>query len=420
MSPSGTPITVAAPQPGRSPGEPGGTALPWLQWPLAFLLLAAAVAPIVIPWLTNPADARLVDLDVYRTAGRSLLDGLPVYDVLTQPPQLLPFTYPPLAALLCVPLALMPWAAAQWVWVVFVYLCLAAATWYAFRTLLERAALTRYAPLLLAVLVAVLAYPMPVYDQIRFGQVDVFLMLLCVADCLARSPRWPRGALIGLACAIKLTPGVFLIYLWITGRRRAAITAVITGAAVTLAAFAVLPRDSLDFWFGALLDSERLGSNNGTANQSLRGMLMRTYLPEPLNTGLWIVVVAVVAWYGFRLARRASAGGAEVIGVAVVGLLATLLSPVGWIHHLAWIVVVLGALVADGRSWRWWLVAGGAWLFYTLRIPWWGVTMLADDIGPRVLGKIVQDAFGLGAVALLPILAKRLNSPDTQASIQRE
>ncbi|MQA97844.1 MAG: DUF2029 domain-containing protein [Streptosporangiales bacterium] len=392
--------------------------MPWLQWPLAFLLIAAAVAPIVIPWLSNPADQRLVDLDVYRTAGQSVLDGLPVYDVLTQPPQLLPFTYPPLAALFCVPLALMPWPVAQWVWVVFVYLCLTATTWYAFRAVLDRAG--RFAPLALAALVAVLAYPMPVYDQIRFGQIDVFLILLCVADCVARSPRWPRGALIGLACAIKLTPGVFLIYLWITGRRKAAVTAVIFGAAVTLAAFVALPRDSVDFWFGALLDSERLGSNNGTANQSLRGMLMRTYLPDVLITVLWLAAVAIVAWYGFRLARRASLGGAELIGVAAVGLLATLLSPVGWIHHLAWLVVVLGALLAGGRSWRWWALAGGVWLFYTLHIPWYGVTMLADDIGPRALGKIVQDAFGLGAVALLPILAKRYKSVGNHEAVQRE
>ena len=41
-------------------------------------------------------------------------------------------------------------------------------------------------------------------------------------DCAVREPRWPRGALIGLATAIKLVPGVFIVYLLITGRRRAA------------------------------------------------------------------------------------------------------------------------------------------------------------------------------------------------------
>src|SRR3954468_15082801 len=80
----------------------------------------AAVAPIVAHWLTNPPDQRLVDLDVYRSGGQAVLRREPLYASLTQPPQLLPFTYPPFAALLATPLALLSWPVAQWVWVVLV------------------------------------------------------------------------------------------------------------------------------------------------------------------------------------------------------------------------------------------------------------------------------------------------------------
>jgi alpha-1,2-mannosyltransferase len=52
----------------------------------------------------------MVDLGVYRTSGLSVLQGQPLYTVLTPPPQLLPFTYPPAAALFAVPLALLPWS----------------------------------------------------------------------------------------------------------------------------------------------------------------------------------------------------------------------------------------------------------------------------------------------------------------------
>ena len=51
----------------------------------------------------------------------------------------------------------------------------------------------------------------------RFGQVDMVLLAMAVADCAARAPRWPRGALVGLATAIKLVPGVFIVYLWLSG-----------------------------------------------------------------------------------------------------------------------------------------------------------------------------------------------------------
>ena len=113
-------------------------------------------------------------------------------------------------------------------------------------------------------------------------------------------------------------------------------------------------------------------------------------------------LVAVVAWYGFRFARRAFRDGDRMTGIALTGLMAVLLSPVAWIHHLAWIVVVLGAVVGTGRDpARLWL-AGGIWLYYVLTIPWWGVSLRAAEIPvlSPVGGRIVQDAFGIGAVVI--------------------
>ena len=37
-------------------------------------------------------------------------------------------------------------------------------------------------------------------------------MALVSLDCLAQSPRWPRGALTGLAAAVKLTPAAFVLF----------------------------------------------------------------------------------------------------------------------------------------------------------------------------------------------------------------
>jgi alpha-1,2-mannosyltransferase len=404
----------------------------------------AAAAPVVAHWLTNPPDQRLVDLDVYRSGGEAVLRRAPVYDFLTQPPQLLPFTYPPFAALLAVPLALMSWPAAQWLWVVLVYGALAVTAGYAFREPLARIGgrAPALAPVAAGALVAATAYLMPVRDQVRFGQVDLLLVALCVADCATRSPRWPRGLLVGLATAIKLVPGVFIIYFWLTGRRREAVTAAAAAAGATLATFAALPRDSADYWFGALLDSDRVGANNGTANQALRAVFLRMYLPGPVTTLLWLACVAIVAYAGFRWARRAGvrgpagrhpvdgersgsggrsgsgerrgptaggdggAYGRELTGVAITGLLAVALSPVAWIHHLAWIVVVIGALVGDGRDPRRLLVACGVWAAYVFPLPWWGTRLIGPehDAVSRFAGRIVQSSYGLGAVALIVVL----------------
>ncbi len=404
----------------------------WWTWPLALLIIGAAAVPLVAYWLSNPLDQRLVDLDVYRLGGESVLRGFPVYDAFTPAPQLLPFTYPPIAALLAVPLAAMSWPAAQWVWTIGVLASLAVTVWFAFRELLarfERHLPGRPAwavPALFAVLTVAGMYLMPIRDQVRFGQVDIILVMLCLVDCVARRPWWPRGMLIGLATAVKLTPGVFLIYLLITGfgrdglpeQRRTFSIAALTTLLLTVLPFLVIPHDAGAFWFSALLDSDRVGSNTSTTNQSIRGMLLRLYLPGWLTSLLWLALVAAIAWYGFRHARRALRDGDQMTAVALTGLMAVLISPVAWIHHLAWMIVVLAALAghatatASARGWRelaWLWVPAGVWLYYVLPIPWWGVSLRAAEIPvlSPVAGRIVQDAFGLGAVGLVWLLARR-------------
>jgi alpha-1,2-mannosyltransferase len=370
---------------------------------LAWSVALASVAPLAIGYLTNRPDQRLADLDVYRTGGVSVLHGQPIYHVLTQAPQLLPFTYPPIAAVFAVPLAMISWPAAQLVWVAFIYVPLAVTIWYAFRPLLTRAG--RYATVAYAALFTVCAYLFPLRDQMRFGQVDILLVALCVADCAAISPRWPRGMLVGLATAVKLVPGVFIIYLWISGRRRAAATAAAAAVAWTLGAFLLLPRDSLYYWTNAIFDSNRLGSNTGTSNQSLRGMLLRLFLPSPAPAALWVIAVIVVGTAGFAVARRAARTGGEMSGVAITGLLAVLISPVAWIHHLAWVVVVIGAVAGDGRDRRRLATAAVIATFYTVTLPWWGLSLMKVGWLPKLAGRIMQSSFGLVAVALIPVVA---------------
>ena len=378
---------------------------------LAWIAALAAVAPLVRGYLTNAPDQRLPDLDVYRTGGLSVLQGQPLYAVLTQPPQLLAFTYPPAAALFAVPLALLRWPAAQLVWVPFVYVPLAVVIWYAFAPLLRRAG--RLRPALFAVVFAACAYLAPLRDEMRFGQVDTALLATAVADCAASTPRWPRGALVGLAAAIKLVPGVFVVYLWLSGRRRAAVTAVIVAVVGTAGAWLLLPDDSVTYWTSAIFDSGRLGSNSGTSNQSLRGLLLRAFLPGSLPGVLWAVLAAAVALAGFALVRRliresrepaATGGQTGMEAIAVTALIGVLVSPVSWIHHYVVVVVVIGAILADGRVPRRVVLAAGTAGYFALTIPWWGQSLLGQPDVPALVARVVQDGFGLAALVLIVIL----------------
>jgi alpha-1,2-mannosyltransferase len=153
---------------------------------LAWIAALAVTEPLVRGYLSSAPDQRMVDLCVYRAGGLSVLQGQPLYAMLTPPPQLLPFTYPPAAALFAVPLALMPWPTAQLVWVPFIYVPLGVVVWYAFTPLLRRAARLRVVAF--AGIFAACAYQFPLRDEIRFGQVDMVLLAMAVADCAARRP----------------------------------------------------------------------------------------------------------------------------------------------------------------------------------------------------------------------------------------
>jgi alpha-1,2-mannosyltransferase len=404
--------------PASWPGRLSGRVASWPPWAvtglgvLAWIAALAAVEPLVRGYLTSVPDQRMADLNVYRTGGLSVLQGQPLYSVLTQPPQLLPFTYPPVAALFAVPLALMPWPAAQLVWVSFIYVPLAVVIWFAFAPLLRRAG--RLRAVVFAVVFAACAYLFPLRDEMRFGQVDLVLLAMAVADCAARAPRWPRGALVGLATAIKLVPGVFIVYLWLSGRRRAAVTAAIAAIAWTAGAWLLLPRDSVTYWTSVIFESGRLGSNAGTSNQSLRGILLREFLPGHAPGAVWVAVAVVVAAAGFALVRRLARESREMEAIAVTALLWVLLSPVSWIHHFVVVVVVIGAILADGRSPRRVALAAGTVAFFALTIPWWGQSLLARHDVPTLAARVVQDAFGIAAVALVVIIG-RLRAADRRA-----
>src|SRR5207248_6979253 len=133
----------------------------------------------------------------------------------------------------------------------------------------------------------------PVQRTVFAGQVDVLLMALVVLDVLVKTPRWPRGLLIGLAAAVKLTPAVFLLYFLLRRDNRAALTAGLSFVAVTVFGFLVAPVDSMRYWTSAVFDSGRVGGPSYAGDQSLTGVLARLGVPASERTVLWLVLAMV-------------------------------------------------------------------------------------------------------------------------------
>ena len=196
----------------------------------------------------------------------------------------------------------------------------------------------------------------PVQFDLLLGQVNLFVVLLVVADLTRRPGSRLRGVGVGLAAGFKLTPGLFIVYLLITRQLRAFWTSVATFS-LTVALGAVLdPADSLAFWRGGFAGSSIAGVTPASfvANQSLRGLVVRSLARDDgaAVTALWLLLAAVVTAAGLLAARRAHRSGDELLAMACVGLVTVLVSPISWSHHWVWVVVVLVAFLsaADRRG----------------------------------------------------------------------
>jgi alpha-1,2-mannosyltransferase len=300
------------------------------------------------------------DLNVYHGAiSYWVHGGGSLYDFLS-PQTTYGFTYPPFAALIMLPLALLAFNPTIWVSCV---ACLAATVLLVHvlvDPLARRQGWVRWYAVLLVTAFAVAFEPLR--ETFLFGQVNIFLVVLVALDLLVLLPRNSRfaGVGIGLATAIKLTPAVFLVYLVVTRRWKAALVGSITATVATVAAAAVAPSASRVFWTDALWNTDRIGSVAFISNQSLNGAIARLNPGDPSKVA-WIVSALVVMVIWLIRVRRAVAAGDEAAGFALTGVLGCLISPITWVHHLVWVgpaVLLLldHALAARTRRRRNWLL----------------------------------------------------------------
>jgi alpha-1,2-mannosyltransferase len=286
-----------------------------------------------------------MDLAVYRAGGQAWFDGTDLYasEFGTRYATGLPFTYPPTAAMLFTTLAVVPLAVAA---TLFTIVSLAALAGVA-------VVLVRQPVTLVAAVFTFGVLLEPVRLTISYGQINLVLMALVVADCLLPRTWWPRGALIGLAAAVKLTPFAFLLYFAAHRQWRPVCTALGAFAVLSVAVWVFSPTDTPAYLSTILGDPERIGDLSYTGNQSLNGFWHRLGLGDPLTTGLWLASALVVVALGWCAVRRARAADDDLGALLAASIAGLLVSPVSWSHHWVW-AVLAGVWVAPRLSgWRW-------------------------------------------------------------------
>ncbi|WTW94767.1 glycosyltransferase 87 family protein [Streptomycetaceae bacterium NBC_01309] len=293
----------------------------------------------------------MLDLATMHDAAASLRDGQDrVYTELFGPfPG--PFIYPPIAVLAFYAALPLGMTGLKVVMAVLSHAAVLATVWIALGMLGRRRGVGRAAATL--GLAAAVLWIEPVHKTLMFGQVGLILMVLVLADCALPDRSRLKGAGIGLATGLKLTPGLFVVYLLLTRRFRAAVTASAVTAATMAVGWAVVPRAARQYWFDSMWVGDSINHVITLAhaiNQSLKGVTMRVFEGGAAGQAVWVAGAAVIAAVGMAAARAASARGLELLGVVLCAGVALLISPISWQHHWVWAVPVL-VLVGD-LAWR--------------------------------------------------------------------
>lgn len=335
--------------------------VPWLLLALGLLRFFATVLVVRSPHgLVFGND--FVDLGVYRMGGSLVLHGSGLYGPTYSAELLngtrvegLPFTYPVFAAVMMIPLSVVPFTVAAAAMTLLSLACIGVVAWL----LADRLPMVasngvwpwsrRTSAIGLFGLILAME---PATSTLEMGQVNLILMAAVLVDVLV-SYRG-RGLLTGLATGIKLTPAVFVLAMAVTRRWREALFAAVTFAVTVAIGFALQPSQALQYWRDFASPTASHDDQN-PMNQSLYADVVRLLGPDragrwPLLVSLAVIVVSLVICRALWRYEPISA----TLTVAFGGLLA---SPISWNTHWVWIgpaVAVLAALAvrARGRSMR--------------------------------------------------------------------
>ena len=355
-------MTVVGASTTRTPAEL--RLLQILRTPSRVLLVTVPLLAVVLAGVVAHTGGRHIDLEVYRFGVQAWLSGGDLYGPL--PPTAghiaLPFIYPPFAVLVMVPLAVVPWVVA-WVGLLGLSTLSLGVTLYAVARRLwpvgGRGGALSVASIALPLAMAVepgraidFDHPVPgrpalglepVLQTIEFGQINLVLMALVALDCLVVRPKWPRGTLIGVAAAIKLTPAAFVLYFLLRRDYRSAITAAVACGVATALGFLVAPRESWAFW------QDPAGGVSGSpffSNQTFEAVLVRAGVDGSARTIAWLLLSAGLIALAAPAIRRAPAP----LALMTVAAVALLVSPTSWSHHWVWVAPAL--LVAAATAWQ--------------------------------------------------------------------
>lgn len=366
------------------------------QWvtSVVYGVLGLELAAIVVFAATYNA----LDFRIYMWGGHAMLGDGQLY--LTQAYGHW-FTYSPFAALVYVPAAALPLAVARVGWDL---LSVAALAW----SCVEVLRLAGYRPTrtMVAGLAAAAIILEPVWQTLFLGQINLILLALILTDMrrLAQgrvADSNTVGIGIGIAAAIKLTPAIFIVFLLLARRTRAALVAAAAFVACGLTGCFVAPDASRLYWRHLFFDTHRIGAPY-ISNQSPYATAIRIASGQGHIGGWWTAVPIALGAVGLGTAAVLARRHDWLAATAVTGTTGLLVSPISWAHHWVWVIPVLVLLFRSGHR-----VAAAAGYLLFAAAPFWFTPHAG---GPREYGfhwlvTLAANCFLVAGLAFLAFMA---------------
>ncbi len=389
--------------------------MPWI------VAVAAALMAVAATWaFERIRDVYPVDWAVYRYGSAAAWRGVDLYASNLHGPHIadegLPFTYTPFGALVLWPTNLGSQQVGFWAWSIVSMLALLAVIAMVVPSDVRQRWIVVFGVASLA------CATIMVYAHFFFGQINILLMLLVIADLARRDDttfgrRVPRGLLIGLAAAIKLTPGLFIVYLAVARQWRMFWWSVAGCFGAFALAFVVRPSLTIAFvthgvWH--LTDKVALGTKFATSgNNSIQGVLAAV---GDWTRPLALVLTAVAAIVGLLLARRAATHSGLLAGGLIIGMTATLISPISWVHH--WVYLVPAAVfIWFHRSWWARAVVIVGILLTVFATPEVGQDWLVNaSVVETIIGWMLREMLMLLGISAIGIIAYGKDRPEHSPS----
>ncbi|MEE2033342.1 glycosyltransferase 87 family protein [Rhodococcus chondri] len=317
----------------------------------ALITLGLVVSALAVAgYLRDAVTEYLMDLDVFRDAGIAFLHHTPLYTEGFHSNSGFRFIYPPFAAFLFAPLALVGSTTLQALWT----LGLIALVWWMLQVIYKRLDVAR-ASLIASATLGVVLWLEPFRSNFAFGQINIVLMALVVADVLGVIPKRFRGVGIALAAAIKVTPAAFGLLLLLRKDTPSIVRAFGAFLATVTFGYWLRPDSTIYFWKDEFFATDRAGDQDFFRNQALTGLIARMGFSDGTSKILWLVGAAVIvlatAWAAHRFLRA----GETVPALALVGLASLLAAPIAVTHHWVYSLFLVPLLVAP-RYRSWWPV----------------------------------------------------------------